>query len=261
MRNRLLISFFSVALLALGAKAQDLTGDSSSGSSLFSHSNELYSETYYRKDLAAVGTQTRLRHQLQWKETQLFLFAGVSVDRMLTPNSSLLIENSVSPQAGILYRPFSFLTAWAEYRHRIRERNRFHDQKEESDPRWGLASGYNVRSESGLVGADVYGEIGWVPRLSHTPVGSGYVRAYVGTKLGERQRADLYAEWNEYLSQDALSLGPSRHQLRAGGRWSLQFEKWNAALYAYKPWVLRKTKDSSHSEDLEALLVIGGYFP
>ena len=225
--------------------------------------NELYSETNYRSDVEGVATQTRLRHQsnLRLLPASLQAYVGVSVDRSLLESNegSRLIENSVSPQIGVVYRPFSFLNIWSEYRLRIRERTEF-DQKTrtENDPRFGIAAGYRLLPRESALNAEAYAELVSVPRLAGRPVVSGHLRGFARAGLNGFTHLDLYSELNEYQSPDP-AFGPTRQSLRAGARLALEGSfPWSAGLYAYRPWLIER--GGLRAQDFEALLAVGGVF-
>jgi hypothetical protein len=223
--------------------------------------NELYSEIFYQNVGNGSAAQIRLRHAWWLEKPRANLYIGAVLERNLNAQSSApLIENSASPEIGILYHPLNFMSLWTEYRLRCTQQG---DQggtfAGNSDPRAGIALGQIWSQPALSTNVEVYGESLLIPRLSHRPVASAFARFAYEAVHYPASVLSLYSELNEFASSAPDSFGPTRTQVRLGARGRLSDGLWSASLFIYRPWQLNRSA-TAPSEGLEGLVVVGGQF-
>jgi hypothetical protein len=226
--------------------------------------NELYAETFYQNVNDGAASQARLRHEWPLAPKSLRLYLGAVFERNLNAQASApLIQNATSPEAGILYRPFEFVAAWAEYRYRLAQGDGGDGQAGappgQSDPRFGVAAGREWRGWKNRASAEAYLESVLVPRLSPVPVTSGFWRNSLVLSGPNGTSVSAYAELNAYASADSADFGESRAQARVGARASARAGEWSASIFLYRPWQFASSGPAP-AQGLEGLLVVGGRF-
>ncbi len=214
---------------------------------------DLYSETTTTTYFSGVVNQNRLRVLYPAFGFKVLPYLGVNTSGDYTNSGSVrYADNYVSPTAGLLLKPWSFLGLFAEYRRLYRtDTNIGRLPKEEDDPRYGAYAYFSKPLPvPSIPHVEVYGESVALGRYSSQPVSTAWLKLGKELSLSPSWSATPYLEAFLRESPDLL-IGVDERSLRFGGKLKWQHGGWAAQLLAY-----RRFQSSSVPNGWEALLVL-----
>lgn len=210
---------------------------------------DLYSETLTSSYFTGVVNQNRLRVLYPTFAFKVLPYLGLNTSGDYTHSGSASVryaEDYVSPTAGVLLKPWSFLGLFAEYRRLYRT-----NTNSENDPRYG-AYAYFLKPLP-LISTphiEVYAESVALDRYSSQPVTTAWLKLGKEFSLSPAWSATPYLEAFRRESP-ALMIGVDERSLRFGGKLKWQYRGWAAQLLTY-----RRFQSSSVANGWEALLVL-----
>jgi hypothetical protein len=192
--------------------------------------SESYSTTYFNGSVS----QSRLRLLLPLWEERVLPYFGVNTSNDFTRNSNQrFADDFVSPTAGLLVKPFSFLGVFAEYRRLYRTAdNELPDQ--ENDSRYG-AYVYYLQALPALASThlELYAESVALDRFTSKPVTTAWLKFGKSfTVLSPSLSITPYLEGFTRESPN-LMIGIDERSLRAGGKLKWQWQGFSAQLLGY----------------------------
>lgn len=199
---------------------------------------DFYSETLSAVEYSGVINQNRLR-LLYRTFPHLDFYAGLFSSNDWTRQTTLrYAEDYVAPGTGVLYRPFSFLGLFAEYRYLLHTEN-YEGRK--SDPRYG-AYLYDGRIwwPQAHVFTESYAEAVTVTTLNHNPIATAFVK--LGSDIPLRSSLFIAPYFEVYYRESpSLLLGIDDFSLRAGGRLKVKAEQLSGQILIYRKFYSERT--------------------
>lgn len=213
---------------------------------------DLYSESLSATYFDGAVNQTRLRLHHPLLTDQLLVYAGINTSSDFTGNSTLRFADSfISPTAGLLIKPFSFLGFFAEYRRLYRTvNNELPDQ--ENDPRYGVYTYFlKPLPITGQPHIEIYGESVALQRFTSQPIST--VWAKLGKDLHLQPERWIFTPYLEgfYRESPNLMLGIDERSWRMGGKLKWQWHGASVQMLGY-----RRFASSSVPLGWEAFLVL-----
>ena len=192
--------------------------------------SESYSTTYFNGSVS----QSRLRLLLPLWEERVLPYFGVNTSSDFTRNSNLrFADDFVSPAAGLLLKPLSFLGIFAEYRRLYRTaENELPDQ--ENDSRYG-AYMYYLQALPALTSThlELYAESVALDRFTSKPVTTAWLK--FGKSFPVISPSFSVTPYLESFTRESpnLMIGIDERSLRAGGNLKWQWRGFSAQLLGY----------------------------
>jgi|GEM_PF-2055299 len=196
---------------------------------------DFYSETLSSVLFSGLTTQSRLRLLYPVPNLKLDLYAGVNISNDLTTGTTLkYADDFVSPTAGILIRPFSFLGFFAEYRRLFRTETIAGLPSVENDTRLGayVYQKYAVFSSPYKPFAEFYGETVSLTRFSSKPVSTAWLKLGSEHRLSKSFAAAAYVE-GFVRNSPSLLIGITDRNLNAGVRLKWTYKSFSAQVLGY----------------------------
>lgn len=196
---------------------------------------DFYGEAYSAVQYDGLVNQARLR--LLYPITEgAYVYSGVYWSEDATKNTGGLryADDFVSPTAGVLYKPWSFLGLFAEYRRLFRTENN-ELPGAEHDPRYGVYGYYLY--EFPVVARphlEFYGESVALTRFTSKPISTAWL------KLGSEQHVVrdtlTITPYLEYFLRESpnLMLGFDDRSLRLGGKLKYRWKNYSVQWLAYR---------------------------
>lgn len=229
------IKAFAEPSTSITAPTSDVSTQINSTSNDSKLTYDIYSEslsaTYF--DGAVNQSRLRLLHPIVTDKVQGYF--GVNTSSDFTNDSTLRFADSfVSPTAGLLLKPLSFLGLFAEYRRLYRTvNNELPDQ--ESDPRYGAYT-YFFRKLPLTYSPhlELYGESVALQRFTTKPISTVWLKLGRDFQIQpERWTFTPYVE-GFYRESPDLMLGIDERSLRYGGKLKWQWKRASLQMYGYR---------------------------
>ena len=192
--------------------------------------SESYSTTYFNGSVS----QSRLRLLLPLWEERVLPYFGVNTSNDFTRASDQrFADDFVSPTAGLLLKPLSFLGIFAEYRRLYRTAdNELPDQ--ENDSRYG-AYVYYLQALPALASThlELYAESVALDRFTSKPVTTAWLK--FGKSFPVLSQSLSITPYLEGFTRESpnLMIGIDERSLRAGGKLKWQWGGFSAQLLGY----------------------------
>lgn len=218
------------------------------------YSESYVASTYFNGSI----NQNRFRFLYPTLQNKVLPYLGVNTSHDLTASENLrFADDFISPTAGLLVKPVSFIGLFAEYRRLYR----LTDNElpiEENDPRYGAYIYYLQKLPiSATPHAEIYAESVALNRFTSKPVTTAWLK--LGKEFLITSQSLSFTPYLEGLYRESpnLMVGFDERSLRFGGKLKWQTDTWSAQLLTY-----RRFQSSSVPNGWEAFLVLsanGGF--